>query len=380
LPPLLANYYLTYKCNSRCVYCDIPVKPENIPIKESAPELIIENLAALKRLGVKVVDFTGGEPLIYRHLPKILRAAKEIGLYTSIANTGTLYPRIAHEIKGLVDDLKFSLSTTDPEEYRKERGIDGYQKVIDSIKLARSLGEQPSIIATATPDSIGHMERVIKLAQEMNTIVLLGPVFDFCENELLREEGIKEVKRLGQMDNVCVNWAFLEFYLDGGNQIKKPRCRAISSTIVVSPDDHLLLPCYHMHDERLKIKHENGRSNLDEMWHSMHVQEKRKMEGAWSFCQGCTIWCYFEASFLWPPDKYFFLNLKSKAEWGTEKLKQYLRSKTDGAVIRQLPGTPEKALVDLSANPLSSIKNPKPSAPEQAQAIVVPEKTPSQIH
>ena len=88
------------------------------------------------------------------------------------------------------------------------------RKLIDSIKLARSLGEQPSIIATATPDSIGHMERVIKLAQEMNTIVLLGPVFDFCENELLREEGIKEVKRLGQMDNVCVNWAFLEFYLE----------------------------------------------------------------------------------------------------------------------------------------------------------------------
>ena len=41
-----------------------------------------------------------------------------------------------------------------------------------------------------------------------------------------------------------------------------------------------------MHDERLKIKHENGRSNLDEMWHSMHVQEKKKMEGAWSFLSG----------------------------------------------------------------------------------------------
>ncbi|MBC7997353.1 MAG: radical SAM protein, partial [Leptolyngbya sp.] len=60
MPPILANYYLTYKCNSRCTYCDIPIKPENIRIKESTPETIIENLAALKRLGVKVVDFTGG--------------------------------------------------------------------------------------------------------------------------------------------------------------------------------------------------------------------------------------------------------------------------------------------------------------------------------
>jgi MoaA/NifB/PqqE/SkfB family radical SAM enzyme len=333
------------------------VKPENIPIKETPADLIIENLAALKRLGVKVVDFTGGEPLIYRDLPKVMKAAKQLGLYTSLANTGTLYPRMAEQLKGLVDDLKFSLSTTDAEEYRKERGINGYDKVISSIKLAKSLGEQPSIIATATPDSIGQMESVIKLAQELDVVVLLGPVFDYCDNDVLKEDGIKEIKRLSKFDNVCVNWAFLEFFLDGGNQISKPRCRAITSTIVISPDDHLLLPCYHMHDERLKIKHESGRSYLDELWYSMHVQEKRKKEGAWGFCQGCTIWCYFETSFLWPPDKYFFLNLKSKLRWGSERFKQYARSKVQAKPGRGLPGTKAKTLSEVSANPLS---NPEP--------------------
>ena len=357
MPPVMANYYLTYKCNSRCTYCDIPIKPENIRIKETSPETIIENLAALKRLGVKVVDFTGGEPLIYKHLPQVLKAAKEMGLFTSIANTGTLYPRMAKEIAGLVDDLKFSLSTTDSSEYAKERGIDGYEKVIASIKLAESLGEQPSIIATATPESIGGMEKVIRLAQDLGVVVLLGPVFDFCENELLAAEGIKEIKRLAEYDNVCVNWAFLQFYLDGGNQIAKPRCRAISSVVVVSPDDHLLLPCYHMHDERLKIQHENGRSNLDEMWHSMHVQEKRKKEGSWAFCQSCTIWCYFETSFLWPPDKYFFLNLKSKGQWAKEKVKQLVESKTGWNFTRKLPGSDSKIMVEVSANPLNHFRD-----------------------
>jgi len=329
MPPIMCNYYLTYKCNSRCTYCDIPVKPENIKIKEVAPEIVIENLAALKRLGVKVLDFTGGEPLIYRHLPEVLQAAKKMGFFTSLANTGTLYERMAHKLKGLVDDLKFSLSTTDAQEYKTERGINGYEKVISSIKLAKSLGEKPSIIATATPESISGMEKVIRLAQELGVIVLLGPVFDYCGNEVLRDEGLKEIERLSKMDNVCVNWSFLEFFKDGGNNIAEPRCRAISSTIVISPDDHLLLPCYHMHDERLKITHENGRSNLDEMWRSMHVQEKKKMEGAWDFCQGCTIWCYFETSFLWPPDKYFWLNMKSKGRWIMEKYKQHVRSQSE---------------------------------------------------
>jgi MoaA/NifB/PqqE/SkfB family radical SAM enzyme len=370
LPPILANYYLTYKCNSRCTYCDIPVKPENIPIKETSPQVIIENLAALKRLGVKVVDFTGGEPLIYKHLPEVLRAAKDMGFFTSVANTGTLYPNKAKELQGLVDDLKFSLSTTDAEAYRKERGINGYQKVIESLKLAISLGEKPSIIATATPESIGEMESVIRLAQEHNVLVLLGPVFDYCDNELLKADGIKEIKRLAKYPNVCVNEAFLEFYIDGGNQVKAPRCRAITSNIVISPDDHLLLPCYHMHDERLKIVHENGRSNLDEIWHSMQVQEKRKKEGAWGFCQGCTIWCYFETSFLWPPDKYFWLNVKSKARWAGERIKQHIRSgqSAKGVAHRPQPtvapaagsaGTLPASAGSAGVPPASSNRNPQ---------------------
>jgi MoaA/NifB/PqqE/SkfB family radical SAM enzyme len=370
VPPILANYYLTYKCNSRCTYCDIPIKPENIPIRETAPEVIIENLAALKRLGVKVVDFTGGEPLIYRHLPKVLRAAKEMGLFTSLANTGTLYARQAKELKGLVDDLKFSLSTTDPAAYKSERGIDGFNKVIESIKLAKSLGEQPSIIATATPESIFGMEKVIRLAQELGVVVLLGPVFDYVsvDNDLLQGKGIEELKRLAKFDNVCVNWAFLQFYLDGGNQVAKPRCKAISSVVVISPDDHLLLPCYHMHDERLKIQHNEGRSNLDEMWHSLHVQTRRKEEGAWSFCQGCTIWCYFETSFLWPPDKYFLLNLKSKARWGKERVKQYAEAKTGLNLTRKMPGAPDKQLVGISANPVGAAGQSSGALDEQRQS------------
>ncbi len=322
MPPVLANYYLTYKCNSRCVYCDIPVNPNNVKVKEVNPQIIIENLQALKRLGVKVIDFTGGEPLVYKNLPQVLKAAKDLGFYTSLANTGTLYPYKAHQLKGLVDDLKFSLSTTDPDEYKVERGIDGYSKVIESVKLAKSLGQSPSIIATATPNSLPGMEKLIKLAYDLGVIVLLGPVFDYCDNELLNQENLQELERLMKYENVCLNEAFLEFFKNGGNQINNPRCRAISSNIVISPDDYLLLPCYHMFDEKLKIQHVNGISNLDELWHSFAVQEKRKKEGSWSFCQGCTIWCYFETSFLWPPDKYFWLNARSKTLWFKEKLKQ----------------------------------------------------------
>jgi hypothetical protein len=91
------------------------------------------------------------------------------------------------------------------------------------------------------------------------------------------------------------------------------------------------------------------------MWQSLHVQTRRKEEGAWSFCQGCTIWCYFETSFLWPPDKYFLLNLKSKARWGKERVKQYVEAKSGLSLTRKIPGAPDKQLVAISANPLADI-------------------------
>lgn len=54
--PLVANYYLTYRCNARCHFCDIWALE---PKKEADFETIKKNLHDLKRLGVKYIDFTG---------------------------------------------------------------------------------------------------------------------------------------------------------------------------------------------------------------------------------------------------------------------------------------------------------------------------------
>jgi MoaA/NifB/PqqE/SkfB family radical SAM enzyme len=60
--PVLCNYYLTYRCNAACSFCDIWEKPSPYVTLEQ----VEANLQALRRLGVQVVDFTGGEPLLHR--------------------------------------------------------------------------------------------------------------------------------------------------------------------------------------------------------------------------------------------------------------------------------------------------------------------------
>ncbi len=101
------------------------------------------------------------------------------------------------------------------------------------------------------------MEPVIRLAQELGVVVLLGPVFDFCGNELLHKDGIKELRRLAKFDNVCVNWAFLEFYLDGGNQIKKAALPgSFIASIVISPTTIYSCRAITCMMKGLKITHE----------------------------------------------------------------------------------------------------------------------------
>jgi len=74
-------------------------------------ETIQGNLNDLRRLGVKYVDFTGGEPLLRSDV--IDRG--EQGFFTSMTTNTILYQKKAREIQGLVDFLNFSLDGPDAE-------------------------------------------------------------------------------------------------------------------------------------------------------------------------------------------------------------------------------------------------------------------------
>ena len=78
--PVLCNYYVTYRCNAKCSFCDIWEKPSPYVTTENA----LQNLKDLKRLGVNVIDFTGGEPLLHRDLPELLKMAKDLGFITTV--------------------------------------------------------------------------------------------------------------------------------------------------------------------------------------------------------------------------------------------------------------------------------------------------------
>ena len=63
------------------------------------PENVQANLNDLKKLGVKVIDFTGGEPLLHRQLPEFLQYAKKLKFITTVTTNTLLYPKYAERLK-----------------------------------------------------------------------------------------------------------------------------------------------------------------------------------------------------------------------------------------------------------------------------------------
>ena len=91
-----------------------------------------------------------------------------------------------------------------------------------------------------------------------------------------------------------------------------------------------------MHDERLKITHENGPPTLMRCGIPPMFNKNAKKKALGAFVRDALFGAISNISFLWPPDRYFWLNLQSKARWAKEKVHQYVRSKTSGNSINPI--------------------------------------------
>ncbi|WP_299411042.1 radical SAM protein [Acaryochloris sp. IP29b_bin.148] len=306
MAPLVANYYLTYRCNARCHFCDIWALD---PGKEADFNTIEHNLKDLKRLGVKYVDFTGGEPLLRSDVGEIYQTAKQLGFYTSMTTNTILYLQKAHEIKGLVDFLNFSLDGPDAETHDHSRGVRIFDNLVESVKLALDLGEYPVLNHTVTAQNYERIHEVAELGSRLSVRVWLNPAFTAHSNYNDKKNPTPAIvdaieSSAKQYRNLGYNKAALEFIKAGGNDTQNPRCKAVDAVIAISPNDELLLPCYHFAQTGVPIE---GR--LYELYREAEiVEEYRQSQGKLSVCEGCTVWCYLIPSFFQGVDKYWVLN------------------------------------------------------------------------
>jgi cyclic pyranopterin phosphate synthase len=158
---------VTDRCNLRCTYC----MPEEVVFMERQELLTFEEIVRFVRvaapLGIDKLRLTGGEPLVRRDLPRLVRMLAEVPGIRDVGLTtnGIL---LADQAQALYDAglrrINISLDTLDPQRFRQLTRRDGLEKVINGILATKQVGFDPIKINAVSIRGITESE-VVPLAR-----------------------------------------------------------------------------------------------------------------------------------------------------------------------------------------------------------------------
>lgn len=137
------------RCNLRCPYCmPAAAYPENFPFAKASERLSFDEIERLARvfvsLGACKLRLTGGEPLLRRDLPDLVRRLAAIPGVNDLAMTtnGVLLPRFAQALREAgLHRLTISLDSLDPVAFATLSGGRGQvAQVLAGIAAAEAAG------------------------------------------------------------------------------------------------------------------------------------------------------------------------------------------------------------------------------------------------
>ncbi|GJP27406.1 GTP 3',8-cyclase MoaA [Mycobacterium marinum] len=156
---------LTDRCNLRCGYC-MPAEGLNwLPGEQLlGPEELARLLRiAVTRLGITSVRFTGGEPLLARHLEEVVAAAAQLRPRPEISLTTNgvgLAKRAAALAEAGLDRVNVSLDTVDRAHFAAVTRRDRLTDVLDGLAGARAAGLTPVKVNAVLDPETGRQDVV----------------------------------------------------------------------------------------------------------------------------------------------------------------------------------------------------------------------------
>ncbi|MFX1418788.1 MAG: GTP 3',8-cyclase MoaA [Promethearchaeota archaeon] len=139
------RFSITSKCNYNCIYCD----QEGFIPKTS--ELTVDEITKLCKILAEIlhvtrIKFTGGEPLCREEIVDIIKNVSDLHLYKDISMTTNgflLYEKAEELYKAGLNRINVSLSSLNPEIYKKIYDSDSLEIVLKGLKKAKAVGFNP---------------------------------------------------------------------------------------------------------------------------------------------------------------------------------------------------------------------------------------------
>lgn len=333
--PYEINIDVTFRCNSRCIFCyDSSGRFDADPDEMSTEEVkgIIDQCA---ESNVVFMLFGGGEPFLREDFLEIFRYTKKKRFWTYIISNGTLITKdVAKEYAGLFDPrfdrIQVSLDGSTPEIHDRQRGVkSNFDEAVAGIKNLVNTGKiSPVINTVATQYNYRDIPNILNLSLELGAgtyrVLRLHPlgrarnpaVYDklkLAEDEskeiysFLNRKEQELVGQIGVCSDDCVFPANTKEVREGLQS--KPdteplsyACAAGTTKLAIAPNGDVV-PCSYFYDfPELKIGSLREKT-LKEIWEDekawLPYREKMNVKGKCRICPylytcrgGCRIMSY----------------------------------------------------------------------------------------
>ena len=172
--PVCVYLETTNRCNLLCTTC--PRTYEELePPADMSWELftsIVDQLPGIERAVLHGV----GEPMLVKHLPRMVRYLKERGSYVLFNTNGTVLN--ARNGRALIDagldELRVSLDAADARTYERVRGKDYFARILRNVRAFRTLQQRegharPRVSAwlTGLKETIADLPAFVRVAAEI---------------------------------------------------------------------------------------------------------------------------------------------------------------------------------------------------------------------
>jgi MoaA/NifB/PqqE/SkfB family radical SAM enzyme len=161
----IVQIHPTRRCNLSCLHCYSFSGPaeRDLLMYETFEQCLTDARAE----GYTVASFSGGEPVLYRDLGRLLRHAKELGMRTTVTSNGMLLTgtRLAM-LTGCTDVLAISLDGV-PESHNRMRACDhAFERMRSNLDEVRNSGIDFGFIFTLTLHNVNEVEWAAQFAAE----------------------------------------------------------------------------------------------------------------------------------------------------------------------------------------------------------------------
>ena len=181
--PLIANLFITERCNARCLYCYVADvnRPDGTPETQrrmSGPEWL-DLIDRLIDRGVRYFTLVGGEPMVSSDCAAIINHLYRRNVFFNLTTNGSLVPTQLDLVRK-VSQLTISL---DGDETANDtlRGVGWHARAMKAIDAAIGVGVPVrinTVITKANRDQIGS---IVALCEARNLFVTFSPCIDAPE-------------------------------------------------------------------------------------------------------------------------------------------------------------------------------------------------------